>query len=64
MDKHVEGASRKNSLKVNAASHNNASWCTDTNGFLEHILWGSLYYKEPALQKKILGYLGISWYFK
>ena len=27
---------KKNSLKLNAAPHNNASWCTDTDGFLEH----------------------------
>ena len=26
---------KKNSLKQNTASHNNASWCTDTDGFLE-----------------------------
>ena len=27
---------QKNSLKLNAASHNNASWCTDTDSFLEY----------------------------
>ena len=27
---------KKNSLKLNTASHNNASWFTDTDGFLEH----------------------------
>ena len=27
---------QKNSLKLNAASHNNASWCIDTDGFLEY----------------------------
>ena len=27
---------QKNSLKLKAASHNNASWYTDTDGFLEH----------------------------
>ena len=27
---------KKNSLKPNAASHNKASWYTDTDGFLEH----------------------------
>ena len=37
-----------------AASHNNASWYTDTDGFLEHLpCGGSLYYKGPALQKLI-----------
>ena len=45
---------QKNSLKLNAASHNNASWCTDTDGFLEHLpSGGSLYYKWPTLQKII-----------
>ena len=40
---------QKNSLKLNAASHNNASWNTDPEGFLEHSLSeGSLYYKGPA----------------
>ena len=28
--------SKKNSLKPNTASHNNASWHTDTDGSLEH----------------------------
>ena len=27
---------QKNSLKLNAASHNNARWYTDADGFLEH----------------------------
>ena len=45
---------KKNSLKLNAASHNNASWYTDTDGFLEHTPgWGSLHFKGPALQKII-----------
>ena len=45
---------KKNSLKPNAASHNNASWCTDTDGFLEHSpSGGRLYYKGPILQKII-----------
>ena len=36
---------KKNSLKPNAASPNNASWYTNTNGFLEHSpTGGSLYY--------------------
>ena len=43
---------KKKSLKPNTASHNNASWYTDTEGFLEHSpTGGSLYYKGPALQK-------------
>ena len=51
----VKESSKKNSLRPNAASHNNASWHTDTNVFLEHSpSGGSLYYKGPALQKVIL----------
>ena len=51
--------SSKNSLKPNTASHN-TSWCTDTDGFLEHSpSWGSLYYKGPALQKIITGFWGV-----
>ena len=46
---------QKNSLKLNTASHNSASWYTDTGGFLEHSpSVRSLYYKGPALQKIIL----------
>ena len=32
----LKESSKKNSLKLNTASHNNASWYTDTDGFLEH----------------------------
>ena len=50
---------KKISLKLNATSHNNTSWHTDRDGFLEHSpSGGSLYYKEPTLQKTILGFLG------
>ena len=43
---------KKNSLKLNVASHNNASWYTDTDGFLEHLLSGrSLYYKGITLHR-------------
>ena len=46
---------KKNSLKPNTTSHNNISWHTDTDGFLEHSpSGGSLYYKGPILQKIIL----------
>ena len=46
---------QRNSVKPNTASHNNASWYTDTDVFLEHSLSrGSLYYKGPAIQKIIL----------
>ena len=51
-------SSKKISLKPNAVSHNNTSWYTDTDGFLEHSpSRGSLYYKKIitifALQKII-----------
>ena len=47
---------KKGSLKPNTASHNNASWYTDTDGLLEHSpSEGSLYYKGPNLQKIIWG---------
>ena len=43
---------KKNSLKLTVASHNNASWYADTDGFLEHSpSGGSLYNKGPTLQK-------------
>ena len=46
---------QKNSLKLDTASHNNTSWYTDTDGFLEHSpSRGSLHFKGPALQKIIL----------
>ena len=46
---------KKNSLKPNGASHNNASWHTDTDGFPEYSLnRESLYYKWPAPEKIIL----------
>ena len=48
---------QKNSLKPNAASHNNVSWYPDTDGLIEHSPGGgSLYYKELALQKVIPGF--------
>ena len=38
---------KKNSLKLNTDSHNNASWYTDTDGFLEHSpAMESLYYRR------------------
>ena len=41
-------------------SHNNTSWYTDTDGFLEHSpRRGSLYYKAPTLQKIIPVFLGV-----
>ena len=47
--------SSKNSLKPNAASHNNASWCTDKDGVLGHSpSGGSLSYKGPTLQNIFL----------
>ena len=54
MGKYVEKVFKKNSVKLNTASHNNASCYTDTNGSLEHSpSGGSLDYKGPALQKII-----------
>ena len=45
---------QKTSLKLNAAFHNNASWCTDTDGLLEYSSReGSLYYQDPPLQEPI-----------
>ena len=42
-----------------AASHNNARWYTDADGFLKHTSGGgSLYYKEPTLQKIIWVFIG------
>ena len=50
---------KRNSLKPNAASHNNASWYTDTDGFLEHSPSGrSLYHKGHVPQKLIPGFWG------
>ena len=50
----LKRSSKKNSLKTNTASHNDASWCTGTDGFLEHSpSGGSLSYKGSALQKII-----------
>ena len=55
MGKHTERVLKTNSSKPNAASHNNAIWYTDTDGFLEHSpSGGSLYHKGPTLQKIIL----------
>ena len=57
MGKHIERVFKKNSLKPNSATHNNASWCTDADGFLEHSpSWGSLYYKGPVVQKITPGF--------
>ena len=48
---------KKNSLKLNAASHSTASWYADTDGFLEHPpSKGSLCYKGPTLQKIVPGF--------
>ena len=53
MGKYIEGVFKKNSWKPSAASHNNASWYTDTDGSLEHSLfflggggWDALSYKS------------------
>ena len=50
---------QKYSLRLNAASHNNASWYTDTHGFLERLpSGGSLKCQGHALQKIVLDILG------
>ena len=49
--------SSKNSLNLNAASHNTTSWYTETDRFLLHSPnRGSLYYKGPAFWKIISGF--------
>ena len=54
MGKGVERVFKKMLLKPNTASHNNASWYTDTDGLLEHSSsGGSLYYKGFPFQKII-----------
>ena len=54
-----EFSKKKTSLKPNTASHNNASWNTDTDVFLENSpSGGSLYYKVSTLQKIILVFGG------
>ena len=59
MSKCVERVFKTNSLKPNAASYNNASWYTGTDGFLEHSpSEGNLYYKEPALPMIIPAWVG------
>ena len=42
--------SSKNFTEASTASHNNTSWYTETDGFIEHSGRGSLRYKGPALQ--------------
>ena len=60
MDKYVERIFKKISLKLNTAFHNNTSWYTDTDGFLEYsLIRESRYYKEPALQE-IIPFWGIA----
>ena len=55
----LKESSKNSSLKLNSASHNNTSWYTDTDGFLEHSpRRGGLYYKGLILQKIIPGFLG------
>ena len=49
--------SSKNSLNLNAASHNTTSWYTETDRFLLHSPnRGSLYYKGPAFWEIISGF--------
>ena len=67
MGKHGERVFKNNSQKPNAASHNNASWYTATDEFLEHSpSGGSLYYEGSILQKIIPVFWGAphNYYFK
>lgn len=57
MGKHSE--SKKNSLKPNTASHN-ASWCTDTDRFLEHSSSRTSLLYKITLHKIILVLAGYS----
>ena len=56
----VERVFKKHSLKPNAASHNNSSYHTDTDGFLEHSPIEEACTTWPALQK-IPEYFGSLW---
>ena len=59
MGKCVERLFKKNSLKPKTASHNNASWYMDTDGFLEHSpSRGHLYQKGSPFRKIILVFIG------
>ena len=61
MGKRVERVFTKDPVKPNAASHNNASGCSDTGGLLEHSpSEESLDYKEPALQMVIAVFWRVS----
>ena len=51
---------QKNSLKLNAASRNNVSWYTHTDGLLEHSSSGGSLYYRPSLRQKII--LGFFWF--
>ena len=60
MGKCFERVFKTNSLKTNAASHNNTSWYTDMYGFLKHSpSGGCLNYKWLTLQKIIPIYGGV-----
>ena len=58
MGKCIERVFKKNSQNPNAASHNNASWHTDTDVFLEHSPSVVSLYKGPTLRKINSGFLG------
>ena len=55
--RHWRNLKKKNSLKPNAASYNNASWHTNTAGF-QNTHQRRPVYKRPTLQKVILVFLG------
>ena len=57
MDNTLKESSKKKPLTLSAASHNNASWYTDTDGLLQHSpSRGGLCYKGSYLQKMILSW--------
>ena len=59
MGRRIESLQKKFTELERSLTTAPASWCTDTDGFLEHSpSRGSLHYKGPALQKIIPGFLG------
>ena len=56
----LKESSKKNSVMLNTASHNNISYYADTDRFLEHSPnRRSLYHRGSTLQKIILRFLGV-----
>ena len=58
-NKHTESEFLGNSLKPSAASHNNASWCPDADGSLDHSpSGGGLDCKDLPSRRQFRGFLG------